>query len=209
MFTGSKPSRAYVFSMRIIYAFALASVAISSAGMAAPVTIQVMGTDGRPLAGAVVVVTMPGDKPPASKGLYTVAQRDIQFDPQVLIVPVGGTVSFPNLDRVRHHVYSFSKTKKFELKLFGRDESRTVTFDKPGAVALGCNIHDGMNGVIYVTASPNTALTDASGRVRMNVAAGTGRVAVWHPTIRAPGNTLEQPASITAAGLATVLQLRR
>ncbi|SEK25818.1 Plastocyanin [Sphingomonas palmae] len=182
---------------------------IATAAAAAPVTIQVIGPDGRPLAGAVVTVTMLGTPPPAPRGSYSVAQRNIQFDPQVLIVPVGATVSFPNFDKVRHHVYSFSKPKKFELKLFGRDESRTITFDKPGAVMLGCNIHDSMNGVVYVTASPYTALTDANGRVRMNVAAGGGRVAVWHPSIRSANNTLEQPAPIAATGLNTTLQLRR
>jgi plastocyanin len=197
--------------MRTLHALvtAGATMPIAVAAAAAPVNIQVIGTDGRPLAGAVVIVTMPGTPAPVPHGAYAVAQRNIQFDPQVLVVPVGATVSFPNFDKVRHHVYSFSKPKRFELKLFGRDETRTVTFDKPGAVALGCNIHDSMNGVVYVTGSPYTALTDANGRVRLNVAAGAGRVAVWHPSIRAANNTLEQPASITAAGFTTTLQLRR
>lgn len=190
-------------------ALALTVSSIATTAEAAPVLIQVVGVDGRPLSGAVVTVTMPGVAPPAPRGPYVVAQRNIQFDPRVLIVPVGATVSFPNFDKVRHHVYSFSKPKKFELKLFGRDESRNVVFDKPGAVALGCNIHDAMNGVVYVTASPYTALTDAAGRVRMNVTPGSGRVAVWHPSIRSAGNTLEQPASVAATGLTTTLQLRR
>lgn len=192
-----------------IVALALVTSPIATAAQAAPVLIQVVGVDGRPLSGAVVTVTMPGTAAPAPRGPYVVAQRNIQFDPRVLIVPVGATVSFPNLDKVRHHVYSFSKPKKFELKLFGRDESRNVVFDKPGAVALGCNIHDAMNGVVYVTASPYTALTDAAGRVRMNVAPGSGRVAVWHPSIRSAGNTLEQLAFVAATGLTTTLQLRR
>ncbi|SOB86368.1 Plastocyanin [Sphingomonas guangdongensis] len=191
----------------VAVAATVASAAIPAA--AAPVTVQVIGVDGRPLAGAVVTLAMPGAPAPVPRGPYSVAQRDIQFNPQVLIVPVGATVSFPNFDKVRHHVYSFSKAKKFELKLFGRDESRSITFDKPGAVALGCNIHDGMNGVVYVTASPYTAQTDVNGRVRLNVAAGVGRVSVWHPSIRAAGNTLQQPATVTGTGLSTTLQLRR
>jgi plastocyanin len=197
--------------MRIscIVALTLAATPIATAVHAAPVAIQVIGVDGRPLSGAVVTVTMPGTAAPAPRGPYVVAQRNIQFDPHVLIVPVGATVSFPNFDKVRHHVYSFSKPKRFELKLFGLDESRNVVFDKPGAVALGCNIHDPMNGVVYVTASPFTALTDAAGRVRLNVTPGAGRIAVWHPAIRAAANTLEQPASVAATGLTTTLQLRR
>ena len=192
-----------------IVAVTMATMPIAAISHAAPVVIQVLSVDGRPLSGAVVTITMPGAAAPVPRGPYAVAQRDIQFAPHILIVPVGATVTFPNFDKVRHHVYSFSKTKKFELKLFGRDESRTVVFDKPGAVALGCNIHDAMNGVVYVTASPYTAMTDAAGRVRMSVAPGPGRVAVWHPSIRATGNTLEQSASIAAAGLTTAFQLRR
>ena len=82
------------------------------------------------------------------------AQENISFSPHVLIVPVGATVAFPNHDRVRHHVYSVSKPKKFDIKLYGRDETRTEAFDKPGVVALGCNIHDQMSGFIIVVDTP-------------------------------------------------------
>jgi plastocyanin len=188
----------------------LALLPVATAAAAAPVTIRVVGVDGRPLAGAVVMVTVPGTPPPPVRGPYTVGQRDIQFTPQLAIVPVGATVSFPNFDKVRHHVYSFSKAKKFELKLFGREESRSVTFDKPGAVALGCNIHDAMNGVIYVTASPYTAVTDADGRVRMNIGqSSAATVSVWHPSIRAADHMLSQRVAISPAGLSTTMQLRR
>ena len=78
----------------------------------------------------------------------------MQFHPFVLIVPVGAKVSFPNLDPTRHHVYSFSPAKQFELKLFARDQSRSVVFDKPGVVALGCNIHDAMTAFIVVDGQP-------------------------------------------------------
>ena len=78
----------------------------------------------------------------ARRGRFVVSQRNIQFHPFLTIVPVGADVSFPNLDPTKHHVYSFSPAKRFELKLFARDQSRTVHFDKPGVVALGCNIHD-------------------------------------------------------------------
>ena len=104
-------------------------------------------------------------------------QHNIAFDPHVLIVPVGSTVGFPNLDKVRHHVYSFSKVKKFDLKLYGRDETRSVVFDKAGVVALGCNIHDSMSGFIIVVDTPYAMKTDANGRVVIaNVPAGSATV---------------------------------
>lgn len=176
---------------------------------AAPVSVQVIGLDGRPLAGAVVTLTMPGTAVPAPRGTYRVAQQNIAFDPKVLIVPVGAQVSFPNLDRVRHHVYSFSPAKKFDLKLYGRDESRSITFDKPGPVTLGCNIHDGMNGLVYVTATPYAALADADGRVSFaGAGAGRGMLTVWHPSIRKSGNTLSQPLVVSSAGATATVRLR-
>lgn len=190
---------------------AIAGLVLVSAtpSAAATASVQVLGANGQPLAGAVVTLTIPGTPPPAPRGVYRVAQRNIAFDPKVLIVPVGAQVSFPNLDRVRHHVYSFSPTKKFDLKLYGRDESRSVTFDKPGAVALGCNIHDAMSGVVYVTATPYAAVTDGDGRVSFAAAgAGRGTLLVWHPSIRAGGNALSQPVTVAAGGLSTVVRLR-
>lgn len=189
--------------------FALAALAAPAA--AAPVTISVVGPDGKPLAGAVVQVESPRAPPAASvlTGPYTVAQQNISFQPHVVVVPVGASVSFPNRDRVRHHVYSFSKSKKFELKLYGREEARTVTFDKPGVIALGCNIHDAMSGFIVVVATPYAAATGADGRVAFDVPTGAVRLSVWHPSIRAPGNTLAQPGTVAAGGLATALTVRR
>ncbi|MBB4615956.1 methylamine utilization protein [Sphingomonas abaci] len=196
----------------MIFRHALASIAIlSMAGVAqaAPVTVQVVGVDGRPLPGAVVTLTLPGTPAPAVRGPYRVAQQNIAFDPKILIVPVGAQVSFPNLDRVRHHVYSFSPARKFDLKLYGRDDSRSITFDKPGPVALGCNIHDGMNGLVYVTATPFAAVADGEGRVSFaGAGAGRGTVTVWHPSIRKPGNTLSQPLAVSTAGATAVVRLR-
>jgi plastocyanin len=183
---------------------------IAAPASAASVTVAVQGPDGAALAGAVVTLETPGRAAPAPRGTYQVEQRDIQFQPRVLIVPVGATVAFPNRDKVRHHVYSFSKPKRFELKLYGREDTRSVVFDKPGVVPLGCNIHDAMSGFVFVAATPFAAQTDAAGRVRWGDApAGPATLRVWHPSIRAPGNTLSQPVSVAASGLSTTLTIRR
>lgn len=184
--------------------------ALPAYALAAPASISVRGPDGRPLAGAVVMIDVADTPAPRPRGGYAVEQRNIQFDPQVLIVPVGATVTFPNRDRVRHHVYSFSKPKKFDLKLYGREEARAVTFDRAGVVALGCNIHDAMSGFVIVTATPFTAQTNAAGAVSLDgVPAGTATVRVWHPSIRAPGNELRQTVTIAPAGLVTTFAIRR
>lgn len=127
------------------------------------------------------------------------AQHDIAFEPHVLIVPVGAEVAFPNRDKVRHHVYSFSAAKRFELKLYGREETRTVRFDKAGIVALGCNIHDRMSGYIAVVDTPYAAKSDAGGRaVLPDAPDGPGVLTVWQSELKAPGGTISR--SITLAG---------
>ncbi|MET0271202.1 MAG: methylamine utilization protein [Sphingomonas sp.] len=194
----------------LAFATALFAPAIAVPAAAAPVSVTVVGADGRPLAGAIVSVEVPGVPAPAPRGPYAVEQRDIQFQPATLIVPVGATVAFPNRDKVRHHVYSFSKAKRFDLKLYGREDMRTVTFDAPGVIALGCNIHDQMTGVIFVTATPFAAQANAAGRASFaNVPAGRATLRVWARAIRAPGNSLAQPAVVPAAGLSTTLTVRR
>lgn len=181
------------------------------AAEAATVDVTVRGPDGKPVADAIVIVDTPRKPagPPRFAAAYEMAQQNISFTPHVLIVPVGATVSFPNRDKVRHHVYSASKTKKFDMKLYGRDETRSLVFDRVGAVSLGCNIHDVMSGVVYVTDTPFTAKTDAAGRVIIpNVPGGAARLRVWHPIIRAPGNEAIQPVQIADTGFSTVVTLR-
>lgn len=196
--------------MRIaLVPFFLAALPVSA--HAATVDIAVRGADGKPLAGAVVFVDTP-HKPAAPIHFAwgtEMAQRNIAFDPHILIVPTGSTVTFPNKDKVRHHVYSFSKVKAFNLKLYGRDEVPTVTFDKPGIVALGCNIHDSMSGFIIVADTPFAMQTDAAGRVSLaNVPAGGATLRVWHPAIRAPGNMLSQPVIVAPTGYSTTVVIR-
>ena len=195
--------------MRRSFAGAMLTLAGATAAHAATANVDVRGADGRPVADAVVTLDMPGMAPVPLRGPYVVAQANISFQPHVLIVPVGAVVQFPNRDRVRHHVYSFSRPKRFDLKLYGREEQRSVTFDKPGAVALGCNIHDAMSGFVYVTPSRFAAVTDAAGHVAFaGVPAGTATVTVWHPSIRRPGNVQAQPLALPSRGLATVVTLQ-
>lgn len=194
-----------------MYLAGLIAVSAPFSAHAASVSIDVRGADGKPVAGAVVLVDTPRRPPAPIKfgWAYEMAQQNITFSPHVLIVPVGSTVTFPNRDKVRHHVYSFSKAKKFDLKLYGKDETRSVLFDHVGIVALGCNIHDAMSGFILVVDTPFAAQTDANGHVTINgVPAGAASFRIWHPSIRAPDNMLSQPFGVPATGFATTYTIR-
>jgi plastocyanin len=138
--------------------------------------------DGGAAVADAVVFAVPTVPPQGKPAKALMSQENQQFVPFVLPIQVGTTVEFPNRDSFRHHVYSFSQPKPFELKLFGGTETQMVTFDKEGAVALGCNIHDNMLAYIYVVPTPYFAKTDERGKVSLaNLPAGAYTVKTWHP----------------------------
>ena len=149
---------------------------------AATVQIQVQDERGKTLPDAVVFLESREAKQQA-KPLQAaeIAQVGRQFVPNVLIVPTGTAVSFPNRDTVRHHVYSFSPAKKFELKLFAGTPANPVVFDKPGIAVLGCNIHDNMAAWVVVVDTPFYARTDSLGLAGLSdIPPGNYRLRVWH-----------------------------
>lgn len=173
---------------------------LAGAARAADLTVEVRDQNGRPVEDAVVMVhtTAPAPKPKFSWPL-AMSQHQIAFEPHMLIVPLGADVGFPNRDTVRHHVYSFSPAKTFELKLYGHDETRSVHFDKLGPVALGCNIHDRMWGFIYVVDTPFAVRSGANGSaVIHDLPRGAATLTVWHPYMKTRDNKLDRP--LTVAG---------
>jgi plastocyanin len=171
---------------------------------AADLTISVKTANGAPVADAVATV-YPASGVPAGPIHFDwpmrMAQQDLHFNPFVLIAPLGAVVAFPNMDKVRHHVYSFSPAHPFELKLYGRDETRSVRFDKAGVIALGCNIHDTMIGFIKVVDTPYAAKTNAEGvLVIHDLPPGSATVRVWRPYLKAPNNEVSRVITAPSAG---------
>lgn len=182
---------------------AFASVSMRVAG-AATVQVQVLDGAGKPLADAVAFLES-REARSASRPAQgaEIAQIGKQFDPKVLVVPVGTSVQFPNRDSVRHHVYSFSPAKPFELKLYAGAAANPVIFDKTGVAVLGCNIHDNMTAWVVVVDTPHYGRSAAPGKVVIvNVPAGSYSLRVWHPALAPGAAALEQPL-VVGAGDAT------
>jgi plastocyanin len=160
----------------LIYALALSPLA----ALAVPVTVQLRGPGGQPLAGAAVAVEVKGRPAKTTTAKAEMGQRDRQFTPQLLVVQTGTSVTFPNFDTVRHHVYSISPIKVIDIKLYSGTPAEPVTFDKPGVAALGCNIHDRMTANIVVVDTPLFARTDAKGQATFDLPPGEHAVKAWH-----------------------------
>jgi len=138
--------------------------------------------DYKELRDFVVYVDQPlGEKPvPPAKPLQVVVQKDATFTPHVLPVVVGTTVEWPNKDEIYHNAFSFSDAKPFDLGLY-KEQTKSVTFDKPGRVDIFCSIHTTMHCIVLVLENPFFASADAKGQYRIeNVPAGTYRLKAWH-----------------------------
>ncbi|WP_157826929.1 methylamine utilization protein [Macromonas nakdongensis] len=152
--------------------------------------LAVLVTDesGQPLTDAVVQLKSPLAANAVKSGKeQNIIQREKTFLPAVTVITAGTSITFPNEDTVRHHVYSFSPAKKFELKLYAGTPAAPVVFDKPGLVVLGCNIHDHMIAWVHVVNTPYFGKTDAQGKLTLgNVPKGTYQMETWHQ--RVPSN---------------------
>jgi plastocyanin len=109
------------------------------------------------------------------------AQKNINFAPNLLPIRVGTTVTFPNLDDTYHNVFSYSKTKRFDLGRYRKDEKpESVLFDKPGVVTLHCEVHGTMRGTILVLDTPFFQKTSLNGGYRLrDVPAGHYTLKAW------------------------------
>lgn len=182
---------------------------------AAQLRAHIADSRGNPVADAIVTLvptTATGPLPAPAPALMsaTIDQRDETFVPYVVTVAKGGTVTFRNSDKTRHHVYSFSPIKQFEFVLNPGDSSAPVAFDATGIAAIGCNIHDFMTAFVYVADTPFVAQSDREGRaVIADVPPGTYSAHVWHPLIRPSAPVAAQTVEIPDGGaeLSTVLPL--
>jgi plastocyanin len=176
----------------------LASLVLADSGaLAASVSVQVSDSAGKPLADVVVVADAEaGVAVPRVMTSGEVAQRGLKFMPLVSVIQTGSRVAFPNYDKVKHHIYSFSPAKKFDQKLYSGATAATQVFDKAGLVVLGCNIHDRMVSYIKVVDSPYFAKTGADGVARIELpAGGKYTVSAWH--YHMAGAAAEQAVTLT------------
>ena len=186
---------------------------LCAAGAAFPATlvVSVQTPEGRALPGAVVTVR-PLEAPPrhATPVRAVMDQVDRSFAPDLLVIPVGSTVTFPNSDSVSHQIYSFSPAKRFQLPLYRGKPYPPVHFDEPGVVTLGCNIHDEMLAYLLVTDAAWYGRTNEHGSWSAELPRGRYRVELWHPRLRDSDADLRRELTVAEADRAELtLRLSR
>jgi plastocyanin len=175
----------------------LALLATARAAPAATLVVSVQSPDGHALPGAVVTVRpLEGPARHATPVHAVMDQVNRSFAPDLLVIPVGSTVTFPNSDSVSHQIYSFSPPKRFQLPLYRGTPYPPVHFDLAGVVTLGCNIHDEMVGYLVVTDAPYYGRTDPKGAWSNELTRGRYRITIWHPRMRDEAADLERELTI-------------
>jgi plastocyanin len=190
-------NRAFPTRRKAVALACLALANLAAAARAATLVIHVLSADGHALPGAVVTVR-PLDAPArhAAPQRAVMDQVNRAFEPDLLVIPVGSTIEFPNSDSVSHQIYSFSPPKRFQLPLYRGKPYPPVLFDQAGIVTLGCNIHDQMLAYVLVTDAPYFGRTDAGGAWSAEVTRGQYRVTLWHPRLRDEGADLERQLTV-------------
>jgi plastocyanin len=170
------------------------------AGLSAGITAQAAGVDvvahvkvqvSSPAAGhshssesVVLWLTPAGDSsvklPEVSPKHYQLAQKNKQFQPHLLAVPVGSIVDFPNFDPFFHNVFSLFNGRKFDLGLYESGTSRSVHFDRSGVSYIFCDIHPDMSAVIVSVPTPYIAIAAQDGSAEIHgVELGTYDLHLW------------------------------
>ena len=193
------------FAQRVLALFAV----LPLCALAGAIEVRVQDANGQPLPDAVVFLESAAARAAVKPApAAEIAQVQRSFDPAVTVVTVGTAVSFPNRDTVRHHVYSFSPMKKFEIKLYVGTPAAPVVFDQPGIAVLGCNIHDQMTAWVLVVATPFYGKTGVDGVVKLaNVPSGNYRLRSWHASLPVGAPAADQALVVDALAQQVGLRL--
>jgi plastocyanin len=177
-------------------AWALLAILCASLANAAAVSVQVATASGDPALNTIVILDSLDSAPPTKPAAAVIDQVNKRFVPYLSVMRTGTSVTFPNSDRIRHQVYSFSPAKTFSLKLYAGSPPADVVFDKPGLVVLGCNIHDTMVGYVIVSDSPYFGKIAGAAGITLEVPPGHYRLRIWHPSL---SEVVHAPQEVTVA----------
>lgn len=127
-----------------------------------------------------------------------IKQKDKQFSPGTLVVPVGTRLVFPNLDTVFHNVFSPSPGGAFDAgSIKGGTVSQPVALSKAGHVEIFCNIHRGMRADVLVVPNGYFTKVDRDGDFQLSgVPVGSRKLILWGPQIK----PVSQRVELTARG---------
>ncbi len=194
---------------KLVSGWLIGAFFITHEACAQSIHFSVSDQHGNPVTDAVVLIDVDnyGQLTQSSANKIAVMdQINKRFEPKILTIYQGSDVHFPNSDQIRHHVYSFSKPKVFEIELYAKQPDQPIRFDHAGLVVLGCNIHDSMVGYILVSDTPFWSQSNEIGEVQLQDPQNIKTLRIWHPGMM--DGFQPMPLPIPKNGAQITLQLR-
>lgn len=181
------------------FILALSLLSASFFAQSKQISVSVLTEQNVPVSNVVVYLTPKNPKQSnISNKIKIMDQVNTQFLPHILAIQKDTQVRFPNSDSIKHHVYSFSQAKTFELQLYKELQADPLLFSNLGVVELGCNIHDWMLGYIFVVDTPYFGKTDIQGKVVLDLPDGEYQLDVWHPRVQDKFSDLSKQVTLPA-----------
>ncbi len=169
------------FTNLLIVSIGLAALSQAVIARAESITLKIVDQQQQAVSSAVIEVLSSPESFGQVDSINVIDQIDKMFVPEQIVIQQGQSVDFPNSDNIRHHVYSFSEAKTFELRLYADKPEKPIQFEKPGVVVVGCNIHDSMIGYIYIAQHQTVVSSSDQGHAKFSSTVQNPRISVWHP----------------------------
>lgn len=143
----------------------------------------------------------------AKPGHYTVYTHNRDFSPEALAIPQGSTVTFVNLDDVRHNVFSVTPGSTFDLGYQSAGDKASHVFTHAGLVLVSCHVHRSMELDMLVVPTRYAGKVAADGSFTLRgLPAGAGTLHFWNPRAQPVGRMVTLPMK---GALAESLQANR
>jgi plastocyanin len=132
----------------------------------------------------------------------TLDQKQCEFVPHVIAVPVGATLEIVNGDKLFHNVHAREGEKTvFNYAMPVPNHVIPKPMKEPGLLHVTCDVHPWMRAWVDVLPTSAFAVTDEAGSYTISgLPPGKYTLRLWHERL----GEKEQPVEITAGGAATV-----
>ncbi len=177
-------------------ALVVLGMAASASGGEIVGTVQILGKNQKPYKDhSNVVIYVDGLSVPGAGEPASMVMSKKQFSPRVVVVPKGGTVEFPNRDKIFHNAFSVSGENRFDLDLYKAPQVGKKKFEHTGVVRVYCNIHPQMTGLVVVRDNPYFATSAKDGSFSIGaVPAGRYTITAWYERVEPQSLEVDVPA---------------
>ena len=131
------------------------------------------------------VISLHGKKLKKKSGEYKLNQKQCQYEPHVIAIPVNSELKIHTSDPINHniHTYSFENDPINIMFLPGQD-AYSQEMEEAEIIKVECDLHNWMRAWIVVTPNAYSTVSDSDGSFEIpDVPPGKYELTAWHETL--------------------------